>query len=83
MKHHAYVIKWRDSCSNGGWRRVDTLDREEIAIITSVGWIVRQTKKEITITTSMSDRGNVMDTLTIPREAVTMMTRLKQHIVGK
>lgn len=80
MKHHAYVIKWKDSSTHRGWREIGG---DHIASdITSVGWLVNQTPKTVTITTSISHCGNVVDPLTIPREAVTKMTKLKNYILG-
>lgn len=80
-KHHAYVVKWRDSSSLRGWNRLDSPDHG-VAVITSVGWMARQTPKEITLTTSISENGNAPDALTIPREAITKMTKLKNYIAG-
>lgn len=80
-KHHAYIVKWRDSSTLRGWRAVDD-GAHEVAIITSVGWLVRQTPKTMTLTTSISECGNVADAISIPREAITKATRLKYHIVG-
>lgn len=80
-RHHAYIVKWRDSSGLVGWHGIDD-SAHEVAIITSVGWLVRQTPKTMTLTTSISEKGHVVDAITIPREAVTKTTRLKYHIVG-
>lgn len=80
-KHYAYVVKWRDSCSNRGWNRMNAGD-DDVATITSVGWVVRETKTALTISTSISDHGSAIDPLTIPREAITRKTRLKHYIAG-
>jgi hypothetical protein len=82
-KHHAFVVKWRDSAANRGWRSIDDPAHDEVAEITSVGWLVRQTPRTISLTTSISGQGNVMDTLSIPRECITKMQRLKNYIVGE
>lgn len=80
-KHHAYIVTWRDSATLPGWQRM-ALERDEVSIITSVGWIVRETKTALTITTSISDSGSAMDALTIPREAITRKTKLNHYIAG-
>jgi hypothetical protein len=80
-KHYAYLVKWRDSCSVRGWNSMASAG-DEVTTITSVGWIVRETKTELTITTSISDHGSAMDPLTIPREAITKKTRLRHYIAG-
>lgn len=79
-KHHAYIVKWRDSAATRGWRSIDDPAHNEVAEITSIGWLVGKTSKTLTITTSISGGGNVMDALSIPVECVTKMERLKQHI---
>lgn len=76
---HAYTVNWRDSCSLRGWQRLNDPDHTE-SVISSVGWVIKETKTEVTLTTSVSGHGSVMDALTIPREAITKMTRLKYHI---
>lgn len=76
-KYYAYLVKWNDSCSFSGWRSPEA--KHEVAPITSIGWMVRKTKKEVTLTTSTcSVSGNVMDALTIPIDVITKMIRLKQ-----
>lgn len=80
-KHHAYIVKWRDSSSLRGWQSIDA--DHSVGIINSVGWMVRETKTAITLTTGISEHGSVCDAITIPREAVTNITRLKQYLQGK
>lgn len=80
-KHHAYIVKWRDSSSLRGWQPVDS-PHHSVAVITSIGWLAREGAKEITLTTSISDHGSAPDALTIPREAVTKITKLKNYIAG-
>jgi hypothetical protein len=79
-KHHAYVVKWRDSSTLRGWQHIE--GDHSVAIITSVGWMVKETKTAVTLTTGISEGGSVCDAITIPREAVTKMTRLKNYIAG-
>lgn len=76
---HAYTVKWRDSSAVRGWNRITT-DQHGVSIITSIGWLLRRTKKEITITTSVTYDGSCMDPLTIPLEAVVKLSRLPQYI---
>lgn len=81
-KHHAYVVRWRDSSTLRGWQSIDDPRLDKVAVITSVGWMARQTPKTITLTTSISECGNVTDGITIPREAVTKITKLKNYVAG-
>lgn len=78
--HHAYIVKWRDSASLAGWKHIST--QHSVSEITSIGWMIRQDKRSLTLTTSISDCASTMDAITIPREAVTRMTRLKYHVAG-
>lgn len=80
MKHYAYIVKWRDSSTFRGWQSINA--DHTVATITSVGWVTRQTPKQITMATCISDCGNVREALTIPREAITKMARLKHYIEG-
>lgn len=80
-KHHAYTVTWRDSSTLRGWRSIED-GAHKTATITSVGWLVQQTPKTVTITTSISECGNVADSLSIPREAITKMTKLKNYVAG-
>lgn len=80
-KHHAYTVKWRDSSTLRGWRSIDD-GAHEVATITSVGWLIRSTSKTVTITSSISECGNVADSLSIPRESIMKMTKLQNYVAG-
>lgn len=80
-KHHAWIVKWRDSSSLRGWRSIDD-PAHGTGMITSVGWVIQQTPKTVTITTSISECGNVVDAIAIPREAIVKMTKLKNYVAG-
>lgn len=82
MKRHAYIVQWEDSCTLGGWQRQD--GNHCVSRITTIGWLVRESKKEMTLTTSMShDSGSVMDALTIPRCAIVKSKKLKHFLGGE
>ena len=81
MKHHAYIVTWIDSAVSHGWHPIECDGRA--STITTVGWLAKQDKNTVTITSSISDHGRVVDPLTIPRVAVQRMYRLPQHIKGK
>ena len=78
-KIHAYTINWRDSAGLRGWRQMDPREFG-VSDITSIGWLIHETKKEITITTSISEHGSAMDALTIPREAITRMRKIPNYV---
>lgn len=80
-KHHAYIVTWRDSATLRGWMEMDS-KHHGVTTITSVGWLVRETKTELTIATCISENGNTRDAVTIPREAITKRTRLRNYVAG-
>lgn len=73
-KYPVYRIFWLDSAAPVGWKHPDY--PFEVAAVESVGFLIEKTPKQVTITTSVSDEGNVMDPLSIPRAAITKMKRL-------
>lgn len=79
-KHHAFIIKWRDSSTLRGWQHID--GDHSVAEITSIGWVTKETKTAITLTTGISVHGSVCDAITIPREAITKRQKLKYHVTG-
>lgn len=81
IKHHAYIVNWRDSCTHTGWRSQS--ESLLVSDITSVGWIVKQDKKSVTISTCIADNGDIRSAVTIPREAITRMHRLPRHASKK
>jgi hypothetical protein len=46
-------IKWQDACSNSGWfkgdNEVEEWCKEEMWIVEQVGWLYKETKKEIVL----------------------------------
>lgn len=81
MRHHAYVVKWIDSSTLRGWRSIDD-EQHDTAVITSIGWVVKMTAKVVTMTTAISECGNVVDAISIPRAAVIKMVKLKNCVEG-
>lgn len=71
----ARLIKWIDSASCHGWHSDDSLDNEAL-IISSIGWVVKEDKNAVTITTSVAPAGSVSNPLTIPKCAIKSMKRL-------
>lgn len=71
IKNKIAVVEWYDSSAVRGWQGRDfkTETYEEL-LCKSVGIIHEDTEDFITITTSLSHFGNVMDPLTIPKVAI-------------
>ena len=68
MKDFVYV-EWDDHCSSNGWNNINH-DYSAIKIAT-IGWIVRESKESLTITTCQSELGNYRDAITIIKSCIT------------
>ena len=80
-RRHAYIIVWNDSTALRGWHPINSPEHKTSSI-TSIGWIIKQEPKTVTITTSISQFGNVMDALSIPRNSIKRMKRLRPFVLG-
>lgn len=71
MKHKfkKVEIHWVDSVSTRGWTHMEGFKGEDLTVV-SIGFIVHETKTNITISTSYTHYGSCMDPLTIPRCAI-------------
>jgi hypothetical protein len=65
------LVEWVDSYATRGWTHKSAFTDVETGNIVSIGFLVRESASEITITSSVSTNGNVMDPLTIPKCAIT------------
>lgn len=75
MKKFAYVIIWIDSSSFNGWSEIDH-PMHSLATITTIGWLVREDKKSVTISSGLSETGKICCSLTIPRSAILKFKKL-------
>lgn len=74
-------IEWRDSHSRGGWDSVKNHRAQRgVGPQRSIGYLLTKDKDVIQLAQSMATSGNVTDTITIPRENVTRITRLSGGI---
>ena len=70
-------ITWLDACVSGGWKNIETCQREESLIeCVAVGLLTRRDAKEIQIVQQASP-DKVSDSLTIPTSCVKRMRRLR------
>lgn len=74
IKVNAVQIKWVDSSSIYGWRPPSS---DSACEIRSIGIVVSQDKHNMTISTSKSESGNFMDQLTIPKQAIRSVRKIK------
>ena len=54
------LVVWRDAISNhAGWEKLDTIATQTPATVRSVGWLLRRTKRHITLVASIvGDEGS-------------------------
>lgn len=71
MRAKRIWIKWLDSVGpERYWNHLDDWDHKP-SKITTVGWLVHEDKKSVTISSSVSSSGCQGGTLTIPKFAIT------------
>ncbi len=71
-------VEWVDSSVVQGWELQECAERD-VAHCSSVGWLLEKTQERVTIAQSQSTTGSIMNTLTIPRGAVTAIITLRQR----
>lgn len=78
VRHHAHIIKWRDSQSTRGWTGYN--DKHEVAEITCVGWVVQSDKDKVVVTSHLCYNGDTHSPMAIPRECITSMKKLRFYV---
>ena len=69
-------ILWRDAATTHGWRgQSEPGDKETVACRTS-GYLLRRTKKEITVSQNLSEYDSTGEWMTIPMSCVSKIRRL-------
>uniref|UniRef100_A0A6M3L0A7 Uncharacterized protein n=1 Tax=viral metagenome TaxID=1070528 RepID=A0A6M3L0A7_9ZZZZ len=69
-------VEWLDICAHHGWDS-KAHNRAGVSNCKSTGYLVHNGKNHITIAQSLSDNENVADKLSIPRNCVKAIKRLK------
>lgn len=69
-------IEWIDSYATPGWQRMSSITNESDAIV-SYGFLIKESKDNVTISSSLSAFEGIMDPLTIPRRAIIKMKVVK------
>ena len=70
-------FEWIDSCSTYGWNEFKGLEPSKIH---SCGRVLKEDKKHITISTSLSDSGCSHSALTVPKFAIVGSIRVIKTI---
>lgn len=70
-------IEWEDSATYWGWTREDEVVRDEDLRHCSIGAIIAETRKSITISTVIkAGLGKFADPMTIPKSNISKIKRL-------
>ena len=75
VKPRRIAVTWWDSASSKGWTQPEDVPKKAL-ICRSVGWLVRDTKHGLVITTSITEDGAWHEPLMIPRGAIRSVKRL-------
>lgn len=76
MKYKKVYLEWVDSCSSRGWNYMPDFKDDEL-IVKSIGFIMKESKKSIVISTSFTHYDSAMDPLTIPKCAIVKRRNFK------
>ena len=76
-KPYPVEVHWVDACSNSGWQGVNEPDDDEAIPCLSTGYLLRRSKREITLATNLNRLGHTGDWMTIPTSCVTKVRRLR------
>lgn len=65
------LARWVDSATFGHWRALEEYQREtSVAVIATVGWLIKRNHREIVLLQSIADDGMGSDTMVIPTSAL-------------
>ena len=77
-KYKLYKVEWVDSCRYSTWMSVSELPHKHSCDCVSVGFLVKKTKQNIYISSSLDlQGGNICMAMEIPRCAITKMRGIK------
>ena len=72
------TILWEDACGTSGWKNANSAD-DDLLLVFSVGMVLRESKKTITLVQSVSAGGKDYDnSVTIPKSCI-----LRKKIAGR
>ena len=65
-------VEWVDSQTQHHWQNPSSIFSEKLECLT-IGFVVHETDDTISITSTLAETGTVLDTITIPKCAITRM----------
>ncbi len=72
-------VTWIDASCLQGWRSDSNIDSfDGIPVVTSIGFLQKETKEFINLTSHDADTGDRADIMSIPRSSIKKIRRLKR-----
>ena len=76
-KRKLIEVEWHDSASLHRWRQPDAHQREAKTVnCVSVGWETKRTSDSITLTQTVSEDNELLDSISIPRGCIRRVKRV-------
>ncbi len=75
MRNRIVLIDWEDSNVSHGW--IPTEEPDELAQCQTVGFVVSEDKRKITVTLGNSNYGTTMERLTIPKVCIQSIKEMR------
>lgn len=76
-KRPLVVITWVDTTSFTTWQDDAAITEKEMATITTVGYLVATTRKDVRIVRSMASDGGIGDLMLIPKACVLKIKKVR------
>ena len=70
-------VEWVDSCAESAWLH-DADASLHVARIRSVGWLLENTRTQVSIAQSVDWEGKTGERLTVPKQVVTKLTHITE-----
>lgn len=70
-------VKWRDARTDGGWKALSAHRATHTIECLTVGRLTKADRREVQVAQSISEVGDLSDTMTIPRGEVIAVRRLR------
>ena len=78
MKYPMVYVEWVDSAGMAGWHRIEhTPDYHDPLECQSAGFLIHKDQKSITLALQLTNSGQVGELMTIPRQCVRRMVKVK------
>lgn len=70
-------VEWVDSAARGRWGSVEEYQKHDVVMCRTAGYLLKKTKRAVTIIQSQHTDDGLCDAMAIPTKAVTRIRRLK------